>query len=138
MITKIKFVVAAVYGDDLRNLVIIVIIPLRVAMSPASQEPKTDEERVVKKIVDAAEKFGKLGSQVMTVSKEPYYPNDGFIKEYQYGTGLFVTPSEFENMGKPNVGDILEFAIRKIKKDSIKIDEPARLQKYMGRSPGAS
>ena len=61
---------------------------------PTVQEPKTDEERLVKRTLDALKKFGFIPI--------PSHPG-GFVSEERpiYDLILTVTPEEYMEMGSP-------------------------------------
>lgn len=92
---------STVIGVEKANDGVIIVIQQDKQKLPIAEEPECDEERMAKKMFRSLRNMG-LPVELMRG------------EERGFRTGFWVPTEEYDQMGKPTVGDVLRFSIEKL------------------------
>lgn len=95
----LKLAIAAV--EQAPDGIIIVLVQEKMQLPIAEPDMNSDEARMIKKMTTG---FRMMGIQVAPMGHDPFCPNNP-----QFKTGFWMSEEDFEQLGKPTVGDILTF-----------------------------
>lgn len=90
---------------------IIIIVEQEKMEIPVAEEPQNTDEMIIAKKIKRSMKM--LGMPVETCQAK------GGFK-----TPFWIPEEDYEDMGKPTVGDILQFRVEKVKEEEWKISKP--------------